>query len=374
MMETTKIELPFTAKKAVLALGTQTKNTVCFLKGRWAYISAARRDVDSPEEYADFTKSVRYFLTKKPRVIAHDLHPEYVSTKYALTLQPPGAYALRPVQHHHAHIASCMAENGLKNSRVIGVAFDGTGLGTDGTLWGGEFLVCDYKDFRRAAHLKALPLLGGERAVLEPWRLALTWLSWAYKERLFRVRIDFLKGIDKQKWRVLQNMRLAQFNTPLSSSMGRLFDAVASIVLVKHKAQHEAALAMELEKAASASLRNAKHYHFEVLTDNDTLILDPLPIFSQIVREIRAKKPPAEIAYAFHSTVAQMIRRICLVLAAKAKTKTVVLSGGVFQNSLLLRLSSEVLCKEGFRVITHRLLSANDSGVSLGQAAVASFS
>lgn len=168
-MKTTEIDLPVRLKKAVLALGPQTKNTVCFAKGNKAWISETHKDLSAPRDLLDFEKDAKYFLRRKPKVIAHDLHPEYQSSRFALSLS--SKYSLAPVQHHHAHIASCMAENGLKNRRVIGVAFDGTGLGADNTIWGAEFLLCDYKNFARAAHLKEIPLVGGERAVLEPVRL-----------------------------------------------------------------------------------------------------------------------------------------------------------------------------------------------------------
>ncbi|MBI5144974.1 MAG: carbamoyltransferase HypF, partial [Candidatus Omnitrophica bacterium] len=227
-----KIQLPFKIKQPILAVGAQTKNTVCFAEGNFAYLSPSHADLTNPQDFLSFEKKLNYFLKKHPRVIAYDLHPEYQSSKYVLNLSPI-TYHLSPIQHHHSHIASCMADNGLKNQEVIGVAFDGTGLGTDNTLWGAEFFLCDYKNFKRSAHLKEVALLGAEKAILEPWRLL---VSWGLKPRR-------LKKIAQRKLRVLKKMYLSGFNAPQSSSMGRLFDAAGSLILGKDKVNFEAELA-----------------------------------------------------------------------------------------------------------------------------------
>ena len=228
-MKITEIKLPFKLKNAVLALGSQTKNTVCFAKGDKAWVSLTHKDLSAPKDLSDFEKDAEHFLKENPKIIAYDLHPEYQSTRFALSLS--SKCRLMPVQHHHAHIATCMAENGLKNQQVIGVAFDGTGLGVDNAVWGAEFLLCDYNKFSRAAHLKEIPLVGGERAILEPIRLACAWL-------------DFDQSIDKRQ--IFKKIFLSGINSPLASSMGRLFDAAASLVLGKRKASFEAELAIEL--------------------------------------------------------------------------------------------------------------------------------
>ncbi|MCX5696717.1 MAG: hypothetical protein NTU54_01885 [Candidatus Omnitrophica bacterium] len=366
-----KIQLPFKLKKGVLALGPQTKNTLCFAKGSSAILSPVLGDLNNPEDYERFEQSVKYFLKKQPKVIAYDLHPEYQSTKYALNLAPV-AYRLAPVQHHHAHIASCMAQNSLKNQRVIGVAFDGTGLGEDNSVWGAEFFVCDYRTYRRVAHLKEIPLLGGERAVIEPWRLAVFWLYLAYKERLWKLKIDFVRALEKKKWQVLKNMYLAGYNSPRASSMGRLFDAAASIILAKSNAAFEAELAIELEKLGSTyAAPIGSGYKFN-LTFNDRMhIIDPLPMFRGIVSDLRAKVPQEEVSYKFHLTVAKMLKETCLVLRKKYRLNKVVLGGGVFQNKLLLRLGLDLLCREGFEVFISKNVACNDSGVSLGEAVIA---
>jgi hydrogenase maturation protein HypF len=353
-----KIPLPFKIKKSVLALGSQAKNTVCFASGKTAYVSRVRPDLSNPKELQAFEKDARYFLKKKPKIIAYDLHPEYQSTKFALNL-PLAIYYLKPIQHHHAHIASCMTENGLKNQPVIGVAFDGTGLGADNHIWGAEFLICDYRKYKRAAHLKELPLLGGERAILEPWRLAAFWLD------------GKIPGINNKKWLILKEMLRQEINSPWASSMGRLFDASASLILGKKEAGFEAELAIELEKLALSYKLQVKSYKFRTLKDNNGYIIDPGPVLQGIVQDLKSKKSRNEIACRFHLTVAEMIRRTCVILRKNSLVNRVVLSGGVFQNSLLLRLSLGLLYMEGFSVFLHKELSPNDSGISLGQAVIA---
>jgi len=378
-MKLQKIKLPFSVKKPILALGSQTKNTLCFARDTCAYLSPVYQNLSTPKDFLRFEKIVKYFLKKNPQIIAYDLHPEYQSTKYAQQLSVI-SYKRSAIQHHHAHITSCMLENELKNQKIIGVAFDGTGLGTDNTLWGAEFLSCDYKNFKRNAHLKEVHLLGQDRAILEPWRLTAIWLYQAYKTKFLNLGINFVKGIERNKWQVLKKMYLSGFNSPLASSMGRLFDAVASLVLVKYKVDFEAELALELEKIAAGylSLRQADKpsvisYNFKIAKNKNTYILDPLPMFKEIVTDLKVKKPKEEIAYRFHLTVSQMVNKICLILRKETKINKVVLSGGVFQNKLLLSLSLDLLYKEGFKVFTHKNFPCNDSSISLGQVAIANF-
>ena len=355
-MKTIEINLAFKLKKAVLALGSQAKNTICFAKADKARLSPIHGDLSSPQDLFVFERDARYFLRSRPGIIAYDLHPEYQSSRYALTLT--GKYRLLSIQHHHAHIASCMAENGLKNHKVIGVAFDGTGLGTDNTIWGAEFLICDYKRFVRRAHLKEIPLVGGERAILEPARLSAAWLN-------------FDKSVDKQQ--ILKRIYQSGINSPLASSMGRLFDAAGSLVLGRERAGFEAELAIELERLAAKSRPCGSGYRFKMNKSKDGYILDPSNIFKQIIRDLKAKKPKAEIARRFHAGVAEMILNTCLILRKDSGVNKIALSGGVFQNKLLLKTSLDLLYKEGFKVFTHRELSCNDSSISLGQAVIAGY-
>jgi len=362
-----KIQLPFKLRKSVLALGTQAKNTICFASGKVACVSPIHPDLSDPRDLDAFEKDARHFLKKSPKIIAYDFHPEYQSTRFALNLSP-NTYHLTPIQHHHAHIASCMVENGLRNQSVIGVAFDGTGLGGDNRIWGAEFLICDYKSYKRAGHLRELPLLGGERAILEPWRLAAFWLGGKFP------------GIDKKKWRILKEMLKNKVNSPWASSMGRLFDAVASLILAKLEARFEAELAIELEKSAARCKapvyrtgRQAASYNFKIVKGLGRYIIEPSGIFKGILSDRKAKVSKEAMAMKFHLTVAEMIKRTCLILRAESRVNAVALSGGVFQNSLLLRLVLELLYKEEFSVFIHKKMSPNDSGISLGQAVIAGF-
>jgi hydrogenase maturation protein HypF len=367
-----KLSLPFKIKRPVLAVGSQTKNTLCFAKGSVAYLSSLHPDLSNFTDFLKFEKTLKYFLKKQPKIIAYDLHPEYQSTKYVLKLQAI-SYKLQAIQHHHAHISSCMIENGLLNQKVIGVAFDGTGWGSDETFWGAEFLLCDYKDYQRIAHLKEIPLLGQERAIRQPWRLACAWLYQIYQDRFINLKIDFAKNINRKKWEVIKKMYLAGFNSPLTSSMGRLFDAVASIVLLKSKVDSEAELAIKLESLATNYKQSAKSYNFLISKRKNQYILDPHPVIKEIILDLRNKQSPEKIAYRFHFTVAQMIKKTCLILCKMTNINRVILSGGVFQNQLLLTLSQEQLSKSGLQVFSHKNLPCNDSTVSLGQAIIASF-
>jgi len=366
-----RIKLPFKVKKSILALGSQTKNSVAFAEGTNVYLSPVHQDLDNPKDFSNFEKTACYFLKKKPGIIAYDLHPEYRSTKFALDLAPQQE-RLRAVQHHHAHIASCMADNGIKNQKVIAVAFDGTGLGSDNTLWGAEFFIGDYAGFRRAAHLRPIALLGAEAAIKQPWRLTLIWLFLAYGESCWDLDIKFIRALDRKKWPVLKNMYLSGFNSPLSSSMGRLFDAVAALVLAKADAHFEAELAIELEKLASRSKEKIPAYQFGMVQGKEGYILEPLLIFKGIIRDLKHNIPKETIAYRFHLTVAELTKKMLLGLRRDSGLNKVVLSGGVFQNRLLSRLLRGLLSREGFEVLAHRNIPCHDAGISLGQIAIVS--
>jgi hydrogenase maturation protein HypF len=369
-MEMQKINLPFKVKQAVLAMGSQGKNTLCLARGNAAYLSAVHPDLDNPQDLKNFEQAAKFFLKKHPRVIAYDLHPEYQSTKFIHNLLPTTC-RLQPVQHHHAHIASCMAENNLENQKVIGVAFDGTGLGDDGKLWGAEFLLCNYSGYDRGAYLQYAPLIGAEKAIEQPWRVAIFWLYAIYKEKLFDLEIDFVKGIDKKKWQVLKKMLASGFNSPLASSMGRLFDAAASIILNKHNVRFEAEAAIELERQARTYRMSSAAYDFKIIQDHNAYVIDPARIFQGIIRDLKAQEPEEKMAYRFHITIAQMIIKMCSILRKQNRINRVALSGGVFQNKVLLKNCLDLLYREDFRVYTHQKVSCNDSGISLGQAAIA---
>ncbi len=369
-MKSRIIKLPFKVKKTILALGSSTKNTLCLGKGRYAYLSPLHPDLNNFPDFQEFEKDVKYFLKKGPRIIAYDMHPDYPSSRVAKQLDAK-RYRLCPVQHHHAHIVSCMLENALPDQLVIGVAFDGTGLGPGDQLWGGEFLICDYRASNRRAHIKEIPLLGGEKAIGEPWRVAAAWLYQAYQEKFLNLKVDFIKSLDKNKWRVLKQMQASSVNAPLSSSMGRLFDAVAALILNRQQAHFEAELAIELEKTAAGSPLESAGYPFEMERHKTGFVLNPVPMFKQIVADLKRGEAKEKMAYRFHMTAAEMIRKTCVVLRKENRLKRVVLSGGVFQNRILLQRSGELLQEEGFTVFAHREVPAGDAGISLGQVAIA---
>ena len=365
-MEFKEIKMPFSLARSVLALGSQNKNTVCFAKGKSVFISGTHSNLSDPDELSCFERIVKYFLKNGPKVIACDLHPEYNSSKFAFEVSKCQGIKVSEIQHHHAHIASCMADNGLVNQKVIGVAFDGTGLGSDGTLWGAEFLISDYRNFYRAAHLKEIALIGAEKAILEPWRL-LAGLGLARPD-----------SVNKNDWQTVKKLYSKDFNSPYASSMGRLFDAAACVILDKPRAGFEAGLAIELEHtaisfqpSAFSHQLSANSYKYKIIKNKDKFVVDPIPIFKDIIRDLQKKEPKAKIAYRFHLTVADIISKICKLLRKKYKINKVVLSCVVFQNNLLLRLSLGLLYKEGFKVFIHKDLSCNDSGISLGQAVIA---
>ncbi|MDD4899590.1 MAG: hypothetical protein PHT31_00400 [Candidatus Omnitrophica bacterium] len=361
-MKLKKIPLPFAADKAVLGFGAQTKNTLCFARGRAAFLATAHNDLSDPDDLTVFEKEARYFLRQKPKIIAYDLHPDYQSSKFALSLGR-GSYSFFAVQHHHAHIAACMAENGLTNRKIIGVAFDGTGLGSDNSIWGSEFLICNYGNYQRKAHLKEIPLLGGEKAVLEPWRLVCAWDNCAV-----------LPAQYQKQCRILRKLMQQRLNTPSASSMGRLFDAAGCLILKKYQVAEEAELPIELERAASCYAGKAAEYKFTIQKKQGQYIIDPTAIFRQILEDLEKRKPKDEIAFRFHCTIAQMIAKTCLKLRKESEIDQVALSGGVFQNKLLLGLTLELLCKLKFKAITHQSLSSSDVSISLGQVAVAAHS
>jgi len=302
----------------------------------------------------------------QPEVVACDMHPAYLATRYArqAVAGAAGDLALVEVQHHHAHVAACMVENGLTGERpVIGVAFDGTGYGTDGAIWGGEFLVADYATFRRAAHLKYVPLLGGDAAIRRPYRVALAYL-WAaglpWDEGLPAVA-----SASPAERALLARQLERALNVVPTSSIGRLFDAVSALVGVRQTINYEAQAAIEFEVLVDEAVEGA--YAFDIGEG----VVNPAPVVHAVVEDVRAGAPPGVIAARFHNGLAQMIARVCARLREETGLNEVVLSGGVFQNVTLLGRVLPLLQEAGLTVYTHHLVPPNDGGISLGQAVVA---
>jgi hydrogenase maturation protein HypF len=364
------IALPLDCPVPILAVGGQLKGTFALGRGHNAFLSHHLGDLDHFDAYRAFVKDIALYeelFAIQPHVVAHDLHPDYASTRYALDrvsggLEPPAR--LVAVQHHHAHMASCMAEHGLLEP-VIGVSFDGTGYGTDGAIWGGEALVGDYRQFRRAAHLRYVGMPGGDQAIREPWRMALAHLVDA------SVPDDLLAGyVPAVALRTARTMIERQFNTPLTSSAGRLFDAVAALAGAVYRVTFEGQAAMELEwLAAEAAPDNT--YPFDLVQTGPTLVVDTRPIIRAVAQDVRQGTDAKRIARRFHSTMGELIVGVCDRLRQATGIEVVVLSGGVFMNALLAHEARGALQRAGFRVYCHRLVPANDGGLSLGQLAVA---
>ncbi|GGU50157.1 carbamoyltransferase HypF [Lentzea flava] len=345
--------LPVRSARPVLACGAELKNTFCLVRDEHAFLSPHIGDLTDHETYTSFTKCVERFRRLfgiTPRVVAHDLHPDYRSTRYAAEL--PGV-ELVGVQHHHAHVASCLAENG-ETGPVIGVVFDGTGYGPDGTIWGGEFLVADLTGYRRIGHLRQVPLPGGAAAIRQPWRMAAAYLP----------DVD-LPVVHRNAWNPVVALARNGVNAPLTSSAGRLFDAAAALLDVRDVITYEGQAAIELEQRADPSTSDSYS------AGTDGLVLHGEDLLRALVADRQAGVDVAVIAARFHNGLAAAVVACCAAAREETGLAAVALSGGVFQNALLLRRTAEGLRRGGFRVLTHRLVPPNDGGISLGQAAVA---
>jgi len=348
----------------VLACGGELKNTFCLTKGRYALVSQHIGDLENHETLEFFRETLDHMkklFRVEARVVAHDLHPDYLSTRFAYELPHVERIA---VQHHHAHIAACMAENGLRD-QVIGVAFDGTGYGTDGKIWGGEFLVADFARFERRAHLRYVPLAGGDAAVREPWRAALSYLI-----ETFGVvpELPIFHTVAEKEREIVEAMTRRRRNTVETSSCGRLFDAVAAIVGLSAKVSFEGQAAIQLETIAEAGVTT--HYPFEIEMSEPWQI-DMRPAIREIANEVRRCAPAAGVSARFHNTMAAAIAEVCLLLRSSDGLNRICLSGGTFQNVFLLSRSVAALRRHDFEVFLHSKVPPNDGGLSLGQAVVA---
>ncbi|MDP3143461.1 MAG: hypothetical protein Q8N14_05965 [Candidatus Omnitrophota bacterium] len=365
------IKLPIKAKNDLLACGADLKNTFALVSGDKMYVSSINGDLQNLDNFLEYERNIGAAikgLNIRPRLICCDLHPEYFSSKFAVSLAKKHKLPVEFIQHHHGHVASCMFENG-ETGKGIGIAFDGTGYGTDGSIWGAEFLKFDYKNFKRLVQLKYIPLAGGDKAILEPWRLTATWLYSIYKDKLLDLKIDFIKKMSRKKWLVIKQMLDKDINSPLSSSMGRLFDAVSALIGLKDVVEYEAQAAIELEQKASQFYpQDLASYKFRI-EKRDNLIINPEAIFPQIIADLKNKEEIGKIALKFHYTIAVMIKEACLLIRKKEGLNKVFLSGGVFQNKILTEKAVELLKKAGFQIFIH-LTSPNDSCISIGQAII----
>lgn len=352
----------------VLAVGADLKNVFCITRGRGAFLSQHIGDLSEYPSVKFFEEAVTdlsSLLGVSPGVVAHDLHPDYASTRFALAHAAPRKIA---VQHHHAHVASCMAEHGLEAS-VIGVALDGTGYGPDGTIWGGEFLVADYRGFRRAGHLEQFALPGGDEAIRHPARIALSLLHKVLGDAAAPVSETVLRGLPADDRHVLLQMIRAGTRAPLTSSAGRLFDAVSALLGLCDAISYEGQAAVRLQTLAVSG--SSASYEHAVLESGEGLVLSFAPLVRRIVEELRGSPDRARIARGFHEALARGVADVCARIAAAEGIKAVALSGGVFQNELLLVLATDALKNAGLTVYSHHEVPPNDGGIALGQAAIA---
>lgn len=351
----------------ILACGAELKNTICLTKDNQAFLSQHIGDLENVATYDFFQLTIRHMqkiLDVRPEIIAYDLHPDYLSTRWALE---QGGVEKIAVQHHHAHIASAMAENQI-DSPAIGLAFDGTGYGTDGTVWGGEILIADIGQFARAAHLAYVPMPGSAAAIKEPWRMAVSYLYDALGEGFWDLDLPLLKAIEDSKIQIMVDMVNSRVNAPLTSSLGRLFDGIAAIIGIRNQVRFEGQAAMELEMLAGGQADTLYDYEW---ISADGLKISTRPIIRGVAKDITQGIPPTVISCKFHQTLIRLFADLCDVIRKENGLNRVVLSGGVFQNSILLTGLINVLEKEKFQVLSHKQVPANDGGISLGQALVA---
>jgi len=376
------LPLPVAAARPILAVGAELKHTFTLARGGRAHVAPHNGDLEDLATHRAFTDGLAHLsrlLALEPEVVAHDLHPEYLSTKYALAHFP--AERRIAVQHHHAHVASCAAEHGI-TTPFLGVAYDGLGMGDDGTLWGGELFVADLVGYRRVARFGRAPLPGGALAVKRPYRMALGYLLGA--EALGAADVPgvedargldgdlaagLLARLDPREVAVVKTQVARGLNAPVASSAGRLFDAAASLLGLRDVAEYEAQAAIDLEIAAGDRAAAPLPYALERV--GELLVYDPRPTLAALLAGRAAGRPVGTLAAAFHETIAELTRELCADVAAATGIRTICLSGGVFQNRRLAGALLRGLARDGFAVFINRRVPANDGGISYGQAAIA---
>ena len=356
----------------ILAVGGELKNTVCLTRRNLAFLSQHIGDLENIESFDFLRDAIRYLsriLEIEPEVIAHDLHPDYLSTKWALAQK---AVRLVGVQHHHAHIAACMAENRI-DGRVIGLALDGTGYGTDGQIWGGEALLAGYASFERAAHFVYTALPGGAAAIREPWRMAVSHLAQTFGEDFLGLDIPFVRELERGKAELILRMIAQRVNSPLTSSCGRLFDAVAALIGIRQTVSYEAQAAIELEMSARSSTEKGS-YPLAIHRQDEHWQIDSSPLFGAIVEDLCRKVCTETISRRFHNGLVETLVRLACLLRQGSSINQICLSGGTFNNLLVFEHLVHKLEHHNFNVFTHSEVPAGDGGLSLGQALAAAHS
>ncbi len=380
----------FEKAPSILAYGGELKSSFCLIKEGAAVMSQHQGDLEDEATFDDFQHNLKLYSAiydHRPEILVADRHPEYLSTKLARADAERDGKPLFLVQHHHAHVASCMAENGLplESPPVLGIALDGLGMGTDGTIWGGEFLIADYRSSRRVGSLKPIAMIGGVQAIREPWRNTYAHLVESIGWKAFAERyptLPLFKHLSGKPLAILESMLTNGVNTPLASSCGRLFDAVsAAIGICPDSALFEGQGAMELEALADEWLASSEvegpGYRFAISPSGEPLLprIDPTPMWHALLDDLHAEVPAGGIAARFHKGLAgalyEMTASILSEMEPETPITTIALSGGCFQNSLLLASLLELLESEGLRCLTHSRLPSNDGGLALGQGVIA---
>jgi hydrogenase maturation protein HypF len=360
--------LPFLFQtKPVFAAGAELKNHFTLTRDNYAFHSHYIGDLENFETLQSYEQAIEHFqdlFRIKPEVFACDLHPDYLSTRYSQERSQKENKQLIQIQHHHAHMAACMLENEIPAGEpVIGMTFDGTGYGLDAAIWGGEFLIGNYSGFNRRFHLRYFPLPGGDTAVRNPARIALSLLQTCQLD--WDQSLPSVSRFSDQELQIIKNQINQKINSPLTSSMGRLFDAVSSLLGIRQTVTYEGQAAIELENCASKNETGS--YEFVILEDT----IDYQPVIDAILKEIRTEIPVSVIASRFHNSVSNLCLSVAIKISQETSLHTVALSGGVWQNALLFTKTVKLLESNGFRVITHQKIPTNDACISLGQAAIA---
>ena len=374
------------AEAPILAVGGELKNTFCLLRKNQAFISHHIGDLENMETLNSFEEGIAHFkklFDIKPEVIAYDAHPRYLSTQFALNSDIEKKV---PVQHHHAHIVSCMADNGISGD-VIGIALDGVGYGLDGKLWGCEFMAASERNFDRLIRLKYVKLAGGEKAIREPWRIAFAYLNDLPGDYLYNLNFKFLKDIGENKINFIKRMLEKNIGSPEISSAGRLFDAVSAMIGIRSFCNFEGQAAIEMEMISDGNEKGEYPVvidkipgkenpgYYNAMSNYETpYVINPDNIFQGIIDDISQNIPVPIIAGKFHNTMARIVLEGAKIISGETGLKRVVLSGGVFQNILLLEKSLNLLESEGFKTFIHNKVPTNDGGISLGQAVIANLS
>ena len=364
------LTLPLTAAAPILACGAELKSTFCLGRADRAWVSHHIGDLRNWETLRSYREGVEHFeelFALAPRILAHDLHPDYLSSTYAAERRaraPEGSVQTLAVQHHHAHLAAVLAEHG-ESGPAVGAIYDGAGYGSDGTVWGGELLVGGLRDFQRAGHLRTVRLPGGDRATREPWRMACVWIAQASGEAIPPIPRTLSEDVGPERWSAVARLADQGLAAPLTSSVGRLLDAVGALCGLRSKVSYEGQAAIELEAAADPDEAGA----YAIAWDGRRL--DPCAAILEVLGDLGAGRSPATVSARFHNALARVTVRACADLAAEHGVQTLVLAGGVFQNRLLLEQTCAGAREAGLRVLLPRRLPPNDGAISFGQAAIA---